>query len=180
MRTDKKTRDGHFSSDKGFTLIETLVVIGIIGMIALASYPSILNSLETRALEGEARDVLMAFQRAKVHAVKTKLNHRVRFILTPSNTWEYVIEREETANTWTTMPGFITKALNAKFTLTVNLPNPDKAIIYSSLGFVTNYNPNENTVLLQSDKLRRHDKPDQREVHVLAGGSCRYIKSSSE
>jgi len=180
MITDKKTGDGHFSSDKGFTLIEALIVIGIIAVISLASYPSILNSLETRALEGEARDVLMAFQRTKVQAVKTKLNHRIRFILTPSSTWEYVIEREETANTWTKIPGFVTKVLNAKFTLTVNLPSPDKAVIYSSLGFVTNYNPNENTVLLQSEKLRKQDKPDQREVHVLAGGSCRYLKSSSE
>ena len=80
---------------QGFTFIEVLVVVGILGMILAALYPSILNTLETRGIENSARDILTTMQRAKFQAVKTKLNHRVGFV-DNAGIWLYFIEREDT------------------------------------------------------------------------------------
>jgi len=167
---------------RGYTFIEILVVIGIIGLILAAIYPSILNTLETRGLENSARDILTTMQRAKFQAVKTKLNHRVGF-LNDQGVWYYFIEREDTPGTWTTMPGFIRKEVPTKFNIVVNYPDlvgtPDKGVVFSPLGFITNFDTTQNNLSLQSDKLRGYGQPDLRLVAVFAGGSIHYNKTGS-
>ena len=79
--------------ERGFTLIESLLVVAIIGVLVLVSYPSIKNSMETRGLENEAREILTTLQQAKFQAVKLKLNHRVNFD-NSLGYWVYFIERE--------------------------------------------------------------------------------------
>ncbi len=73
-----KTRDKSTSARKGFTLVEIMVAVAIIGLMAFIFYPNIINILESRKIEGSAREVLMTLQRAKFQAVKTKLNHRLK------------------------------------------------------------------------------------------------------
>jgi len=164
-------------NNKGFTLIELLVAIAIIGIMVGSFYPSILNSLEKRSLENEAREILMTMEQAKFRAVKSKLNHRVRFDNSTGN-WRFLVEREDTPGTWNEIPGVIGKTMSSKFNITVNLPTPD-AVVFSPLGFVTNYDTENNDIILQSDKLKGYNQPDQRVVRVLAGGSIQYIKSES-
>ena len=41
---------------KGFTLIEVLVVLGVMGILMLAAYPSVQQTLDKRSLESAARD----------------------------------------------------------------------------------------------------------------------------
>jgi len=167
---------------KGYTFIEVLVVVGILGMILAALYPSIMNTLETRGIENSARNILTTMQMAKFQAVKTKLNHRVGFF-DDSGVWCYFIEREDTPGTWSTMPGFIRKEIPEKLIVSLNFPNitgvPSQGIVFSPLGFVTNFDTNQNSVTLQSDKLRRQGQPDLRVVAVFAGGSVHYIKTGS-
>ena len=169
-------------STKGYTFIEVLVVIGIIGLILAALYPSILNTLETRGIENSARDILTTMQRAKFQAVKTKLNHRVGF-LNDGGAWSYLIERENTPGTWITMPGFIRKEVPTKFNIVVNYPDvigtPDKGVVFSPMGFVINFDTNQNSLSLQSDKLKGGGQPDLRIVAVFAGGSIHYNKTGS-
>ncbi len=164
-------------NNKGFTLIELLVAIGIIAIIVVAFYPSILNSLETRSLENEAREILMTMEQTKFRAVKSKLNHRVRFD-NSTGQLRYIIEREDTPGTWNEIPGVIGKTMSSKFNITVNLPTLD-VVVFSPLGFVTNYDTDNNNITIQSDKLKGYNQPDQRVVRVLAGGSIQYIKSES-
>jgi prepilin-type N-terminal cleavage/methylation domain-containing protein len=167
---------------KGYTFIEVLVVIGIIGLILAALYPSIMNTLETRGLENSARGILTTLHQAKFQAVKTKLNHRVGFLY-DGDVWCYFIEREETPGTWNTMPGFIRKEIPTKFNSLINYPDvvgtPDKGIVFSPIGFVTNFDTNQNTLNLQSDKLKGYDQPDLRVITVYAGGSIHYLKTGS-
>lgn len=167
---------------RGYTFIEILVVVGILGVILAALYPSIMNTLETRGIENSARDILTTLQMAKFQAVKTKINHRVGF-LDDSGVWCYFIEREDTPGTWSTMPGFIRKEIPEKLIVSLNFPSltgvPSQGIVFSPLGFVTNFDTNQNSVTLQSDKLRRQGQPDLRTVAVFAGGSVHYIKTGS-
>ena len=167
---------------RGYTFIEILVVVGVLGMILAAFYPSIMNTLETRGIENSARDILTTLQRAKFQAVKTKLNHRVGF-LNDTGVWVYFIEREDAPGTWSTMPGFIRKEIPEKLIVSLNFPDvagvPSKGVVFSPLGIVLNFDTNLNDVTLQSDKLRKQGQPDLRVVAVFAGGSVHYIKTGS-
>lgn len=167
---------------KGFTFIEVLVVVGVLGMILAAIYPSIMNTLETRGLENSARDILTTMQNAKFQAVKTKINHRVGF-LNDNGKWFYFIEREDTPGTWNPMPGFVRKEIPQKFIISVNFPDivgtPEKGVEFSPLGFVINFDTNQNNISLQSEKLRGYGQADLRVVSAFAGGSIHYIKTGS-
>ena len=170
-------------SREGFTFIETVLVIGIIGMFIVVLYPSIMNSLETRDLENSARDIQSTLQRAKFQAVKTKINHRVGFE-NVNESWFFFIEREDNPGTWNMIQGIIKKEISFKFDITVNFPDaagtPDKAVVFSPLGFISNFDTNQNNITLKSDKLETRGQPDLRIISVYAGGSIHYIKSESE
>lgn len=168
-----------FSHSKGFTLIELLVVVAIMGILALAAAPNVINSLEVRGLENSARDIITTLQKAKFEAVKTKIFHRARFALQDEK-WELFLEREDTPGVWNLLPGYSRKQIPQKYNITVNLPDSDLSVTFSPLGFVTNFDKDKNTLILQSDRLKRGNQDDQRGVVVFAGGSFKYTKSASE
>ena len=87
----------------GFSLVEMLVVVAILGVLVLSSYPSILNSLETRTLENAARDIMTSMQRAKILAVTSKLNHRVQ-VSYSTGSWFFRIEEENISGAWLVLP----------------------------------------------------------------------------
>lgn len=176
-REKQLIRDKISYNQKGFSMLEILVAVGIIGILAVMFYPNIMNTLETRELENTAREVMMNLQRAKFQAVKTRLNHRIRFS-NESYGWAYTIEREDTSAVWNTIPGFVQKVIPQKFNITVNLPSD--TVQFSPLGFVTNYSTAQNSVTLQSQKLQRLNQPDLRVINVFIGGSVRYLKTQSD
>ncbi len=159
---------------KGVTLIEMLIVIGLLGLVILMSFPSIRNSMETRSLDNAAKDILTTMQRAKFQAVKTKLDHRIRFEEL-TGYWVYYVEREETPDVWTLMPGGARISIPDKFNVTVTLPS--EIVTFSPLGFVIDFDSMQNSVTLQSPKLNQYGRPDQRTVSVFAGGSVNYSKN---
>lgn len=57
-------------NNKGFTLIEVIVVTVLIGILAVIAIPSYLNWLPNYRLKGAARDVYSCLQKAKLEAVK--------------------------------------------------------------------------------------------------------------
>jgi len=183
MTVEKKKLLQGKSKRNGFTFIEIVIVIGIIGMISLLFYPDVRRSMEVRKLDNEARDILSTMQRAKFQAVKTKLNHRVGF-LNDNNQWYFFIERKETPDNWATLPGFVRKPLSPEFNVVVDFPDsngiPDKAVVFSPLGFVLNYDNNHHSLSLQSVKLYKYGQPDLRVINVYAGGSIQYLESESE
>lgn len=161
---------------KGLVLIEMIVAMAVVGILALVIYPNIMNSLRTRKLENTARDVLTTLQRGKFQAVKTKLNHRVRFISEASG-WVFLIETENSPNQWNIMPGTVRKAIPFEFNVNVSLPN--QTVVFSPLGFILNYSSAQNSITIQSSKLATLGQPDQRIINVFAGGSVKYTKSQS-
>lgn len=162
---------------RGFTLIEILVTVAIISILSLASYPYIMNTLETRSLENGAREVLTVLQTARYRAIDTKDNHRVRFFQEGTD-WRMIIERETSAGNWETSRGFAVRTLPSKFDVTVNLP-AGESVVFSSLGVVDGFDSTKNSLVLQSDKLKGYNQPDLRIVRFYGGGSVHYIKTTS-
>lgn len=161
---------------RGFTFIEMVIVVAILGALALAIYPAINNTLQTRTFENAAKDILTTLQRAKLMAVRAKVSHRVRFYQT-SGVWFYVIEEQTGPAAWARVPGSLQRTISSDYATTVSLPA--SAITFSSLGYVSDFTVNQNTVTLQSAKLKIGGQDDERIVSVYAGGSVLYAKNRS-
>jgi prepilin-type N-terminal cleavage/methylation domain-containing protein len=152
-------RNSLASKHRGFTLIEIVIAVAIIGIVSIVLYPNIMNSLETRSLENTTRDIMNTIQRAKFQAVKSRINHRVRFDYINQgemNLWAFLVEREDNPGSWNSMPGFNRRFVPAKFNVTVNFPND--IVQFSPLGFVSNYSTNQNTITIQSSKLNDYSQ----------------------
>jgi prepilin-type N-terminal cleavage/methylation domain-containing protein len=159
----------------GFTFIEILLVVAIMGILMVVAYPNIKSSLETRGLENKAREILTTLQQTKFMAVKLKLNHRLRFD-NSQGYWVYYVEREVSYQNWMEIPGSIRKSIPAKFVVTVNVPN--QLVVFSPLGIVLNYNTTQHNISLQSTILQRQSQPSTRIINIFAGGSIQYVKST--
>jgi Tfp pilus assembly protein FimT len=157
----------------GFTFIEILLVVGIIGIMILVSYPSIQNTMKTRQLENSTREILTTLQSAKFQAVKQKLSYRVRFDNTPGY-WVYLLEREVEVDDWRPIPGAVRRTIPESFVVTINLP--DQTVVYSSLGMVKNYSTTQHSISLQNPNLSQVSQPNTRTVNIFAGGSVQYVK----
>jgi prepilin-type N-terminal cleavage/methylation domain-containing protein len=163
------------SAYRGFTFIELVIVIGVIAILTAGSFPAIMNSLETRSLDGAGRDVLMAMQTAKWKAAADKYNYRVRFSQVGTS-WKYIIEREATAGTWTTAPGALQKSIPSKFAVIVTLPTT-KDVIFTPTGFVYNCDSTKNSIMISSAKLASLSQLSHRTVRFYTGGLVQFLKS---
>lgn len=166
---------------KGFTILELLAVIAIIGILSLVSLPGILNQFEVRALENAAREIQTALQQAKLQAVGTKLNHRLRFTLT-GTVWRYQVERETASGVWDDVQGYIPQTVPERFQTAINFPvvtGTDRGVEYSAMGMVANFSTVSNTCTIQSPKLKSLSQPDEVVLTVFMGGSIRFVKQTS-
>jgi prepilin-type N-terminal cleavage/methylation domain-containing protein len=170
----------HHSASRGYTLIEILVVVGVMGILLLGSYPSIMNSLGTRNLDNSARDIQTTLQQARYKSIDAKINHRVRFAQNAGRWWIY-LERETASNVWSILPSYVVKSIPPQYTVTINLPGtaPNQTVEFSSVGIVEGYDSTKNTVTLQSLALKNKGQRDLRILQVYGGGSIRYIRVAS-
>ena len=159
--------------EKGFTLVEVLVVVAVLGVFLLVAYPNIKSSLEVRNLDNQARSILGTFQQAKFQAVRTKLNHLVKFDNSPGY-WTYYLEQEVNYLVWQPVPNTGRKLIPSKYVTTVNLLN--NVVEFTPLGMMNNYSTTQHAVTLQSPNLARQGQQSRRVVNIFAGGSIQYVK----
>lgn len=164
-------------SESGFTLLEVLVVVAIMGLLMISMFPSIMNSLETRDIENSVRDIQTTLQQARFRAVDNKVSHRVLFAQVDGR-WRVILERESAAGVWEAVPGYLTRIISPRYVVTINLP-ASSAVEFSSVGIVEGYDSTRNSVTLQSLKLKGKRQPDLRLLRIYGGGSIQYERASS-
>ena len=72
-RDPQKGKKG-FSTNKGFTLIELMIVVGVLAVIMSLAFPSYRNLIEKRQVTGTAEQLAAFLSSAKMEAVKRNKN----------------------------------------------------------------------------------------------------------
>lgn len=166
---------------RGFSLIEVLVVVGIIGMFMILAYPSVLNTMAVRNLDSKAREIQTFIQQTKLQAVSNRIPHRIRFSQDGGAYWTYEMERLQADGTWITVPGAPRKTIPAEYNVTLNLPplGSDYVIVFAAYGSIGNFSTTLNSIVLQSHKLDRTGTMDERVITFFLGGSIQFAKRES-
>ncbi|MCI0412805.1 GspH/FimT family pseudopilin [bacterium] len=84
--------------ERGFSLLEALLIIGLIAIIAAVSLPAFYNTFQKYRVQSAARQVEMNLRFARLAAVKKKTMHQVLFRNTsgsPPNTYVMMMDSDK-------------------------------------------------------------------------------------
>ncbi|MBD3162572.1 MAG: type II secretion system protein GspH [Candidatus Eisenbacteria bacterium] len=94
-------RTRHRTGIRGFTLVEALVVLTIMGIVLAAAVPSFVGSNRQRRVEGAADEMAARIQVARQRAVASRIPHRL--VLEPGSN-RYRTEYLDNDSTWVRFP----------------------------------------------------------------------------
>jgi prepilin-type N-terminal cleavage/methylation domain-containing protein len=122
------------SAERGFTLVETLIVVGLIGVIGVIAAPMFSNSLANMRISGDARSVSNAIALTKMRAASNF--SRVRLFVDLSTSTHHIewLDKAVTPAHWTTEGGSTALSTGVSF----------------SFGVVTTAPPNTQAIIAQA------------------------------
>ena len=74
-------------NEKGFTLLEALVVVAILGLIAVIAIPNLLTWRDHHRVKSAARDIYSALQLARMKAISKGVEYRIMLDLDNETFW---------------------------------------------------------------------------------------------
>ena len=86
---------------RGFSLVEMIISLSIIGFVSLMALPSVIAQLAGYDIETSAKEISSALIVARVKAIDTRMPHRVKFDLA-STPQRFIIQRGTTSRGVTT------------------------------------------------------------------------------
>lgn len=87
--------------NRGFSLIEAMVVLVVLGIVLAAAVPDFVSSNKRRRVEASATDLSARIQMARQRTVATRIPHRVILHRASRAYW---IEQQETDSNWIRFP----------------------------------------------------------------------------
>ena len=122
------------SAERGFTILETLIVVGLIGVISAIAVPMFGNSLADFRVSGDARSVSNAIALAKMRAASNFSRVRLYVDLSARTHTIRVVGQGRDLGRWTTEGGSTALSTGVSF----------------SYGVVTTAPPNTQTTIGQA------------------------------
>ncbi len=92
-----RRRDGERTRAAGFSLVEAMVVVVILGLVIAAAIPNFANSNRRRRVESAATEISTRLQLARQRTVASRLPRRLVADLAAETYW---IERSQNDSTW--------------------------------------------------------------------------------
>ena len=78
--------------DRGFSLVEMLVVVAIVAILAAVAFPNIIGYTRNYRIKGAAQEVAGELQAARSKAIMTNTNNGVSFVVVDRDSYRYVQE----------------------------------------------------------------------------------------
>jgi prepilin-type N-terminal cleavage/methylation domain-containing protein len=125
---------------RGMTLLETLVVVGLIGAIALIAIPILLNTLNSYKTQTAASGFAVHLRFARNAAVKQKLRYKILIAEDPDNAYCLEQETDFDSGVYKIVKGLGTESKTVGGTQYIALPKGVKITTSSTDGpIVFNY-----------------------------------------